>query len=246
MQHLAVARHGDLVLLRPEDLGEEWGRVIPAGSWREGPLALGAATAFAMKVEAEELSRLTPAITDRLAGFGVPFFSFSLVPQLLRPLFQKGTEHGISIAPEVSSADGAAGPGTSIAPGTLLASETFRGSGYLLLSGVGGPDRVAASATAAMGKKPLFQMVFADHHPYTAQDVREAARMADRYAPDLPILCTGKDAVKLLAFEEYFQTHPVLVLEVRVAFGPALFTTEDFPQWWGRWWRENGSQPEKA
>jgi tetraacyldisaccharide 4'-kinase len=80
MQHLAVARDLDLVLLRPTDVGEEWGRVIPSGSWREGPKALAAASAFFLKTDAETLDRLRPLIEKRLRPFGVPIFSFDLAP----------------------------------------------------------------------------------------------------------------------------------------------------------------------
>ena len=33
-QHVKVRRDLDIVLLRPDDLGDGWGRVIPAGAWR--------------------------------------------------------------------------------------------------------------------------------------------------------------------------------------------------------------------
>ena len=57
-QHVKVRRDLDIVLLRPDDLGDGWGRVIPAGAWRE----------------------------RRLAGFRRPLFSFSLRPGSLRKI----------------------------------------------------------------------------------------------------------------------------------------------------------------
>ncbi len=86
MQHLGVARNLDLVLLRPCDLAAEWGRVIPAGSWREGPSALGSASAFLIKTDAETFHRLRPLIEKRLERFGVPLFTFDLEPAGLVPL----------------------------------------------------------------------------------------------------------------------------------------------------------------
>jgi tetraacyldisaccharide 4'-kinase len=213
MQHLTVARQADLVLLRPEDVADQWDRVIPAGSWREGASALGAASAFLMKISPEDLEELRPRIAARLAAFDRPFFSFTLRTSALRPL---GPEE--------------AGP-----------PEFLRGKPYLLISGVGGPDQVEAAARSLMGLAPIRHLAFADHHPYTARDVRAILREADAQAADLPLLCTAKDGVKLLAFLSFFRSHPLLILEAEVAFGPALFTRASFPQWWEDWWRRHGS-----
>ena len=84
-QHLAVERDMNLVLLRAEDLGEEWNQVLPSGSWREGMGALGDADAFLLKVGPKTFETLTPQITQRLEPFRRPVFSFRLAPQGLRP-----------------------------------------------------------------------------------------------------------------------------------------------------------------
>jgi tetraacyldisaccharide 4'-kinase len=213
MQHLALARHADLVLLRPEDVAGQWNRVIPAGSWREGASALRAAAAFFMKISPRDLEDLRPHITDRLAAFGVPFFSFTLKGTGLRPL-------GPDMPPP-------------------LPPDALRGKPYLLISGVGGPDQVEATARSLMGLAPARHLAFADHHPYTLRDVRFILREADGQGADLPLLCTAKDGVKLLSFLPFFRTHPLLALEAEIAFGPVLFTPASFPQWWEEWWREH-------
>ena len=86
MQHLAMMRHADIVLLRPEDLREEWGRVIPAGSWREGPEALKNASAFAVKADPETFARLRSAAEEHLGAYNAPLFSFTTPPSALRSL----------------------------------------------------------------------------------------------------------------------------------------------------------------
>lgn len=80
-QHLPVDRDGDLVLLRPEDLGADWNRVIPGGCWREGVSALNAATAFCIKATPHQFDTLRPLLQQRLASLHKPVFSFSLEPQ---------------------------------------------------------------------------------------------------------------------------------------------------------------------
>ncbi len=51
-QHLRVARDIDLCLLAPEDLDEDWDRVLPAGPWREDASALARAHAYLVGCEA--------------------------------------------------------------------------------------------------------------------------------------------------------------------------------------------------
>ena len=77
-QHLAVARDIDLVLLRPQDLTSEWDRVVPAGSWREGRSALGAASAFLVNCDPHQFHDLQPVVKERLGTFALPVFSMHL------------------------------------------------------------------------------------------------------------------------------------------------------------------------
>lgn len=221
MQHLAVARDCDLILLRPEDICGQWNRVIPGGSWREDASALHAATAFLMKVSPEDLEELTPRITERLTSFGLPFFSFSMKVRRLVPLVERP-----------SGAD----------PAKLIAHP------YMLVSGVGNPEQVERTAAAFMRIFSFRSMPFPDHHNYTAKDVEKILAEATRDSQYLPILCTEKDAVKLRPLASSFGTHPVYVMETGLQFGPSLFTEETFRHWWERWWQTHsrtfsGSMP---
>lgn len=166
-QHLAVRRDVDLVLLKQDDLGAEWGRVIPSGSWREGAEALSRADAFCIKASADEFSRMRGSLGQRLGQYDVPVFGFSLRPCGLRLVAQAGGH----VEPDTAS--------------------DLDGQPYVLFSGVGEPAQVARTAELFFGYAPAVHHAFADHHSYTDADIR---RMATE---GMPLVCTPKDAVKL-------------------------------------------------
>lgn len=80
MQHLRLARQLNLTLLRPRDLEADWGRVLPAGAWREPASALESADAFVLKCPPQRFAALRQCIEERLAPYGRPVFSFHLQP----------------------------------------------------------------------------------------------------------------------------------------------------------------------
>ncbi|NDV18930.1 tetraacyldisaccharide 4'-kinase [Pseudodesulfovibrio sp. JC047] len=150
-QHMAVARHCNLVLLKPEDVGSGWNQLIPAGSWREPASALARADAFMLKISPSEFETLTPALRQRLGAFGKPVFSFQIKPTGVRPV------RGGEAVPDFDSAS------------------------YLLVSGVGDPAQVKETATRYLGYPPTEHMIFKDHHPYSQKDalaIADSARKA--------------------------------------------------------------------
>ncbi|WP_066852160.1 tetraacyldisaccharide 4'-kinase [Halodesulfovibrio spirochaetisodalis] len=167
-QHLAVKRDINLVLLKPEDLTSEWDRVIPAGSWREDQSALSKADAFLIK--ADTLAPLKAVIQERLAKFGKPVFSFSLLPQYLVPVSAAAAEK-FEAAKDNDT------------PVTL--------ESYVLFNGVGEPEQVEETAKRFMGRAPYKHQRFADHHAYTESEIAEMGNLG------LPLVCTPKDAVKV-------------------------------------------------
>jgi len=219
MQHLAVRRDINIVILRPQDLEEDWNRVIPSGPWREGVSALASASAFVIKAETAELARLEGLAWQRLGFFARPLFSFRMAPTGLRPLFSP--EPGIR-APDISA---------GYVAQDLLNPEEYRDRPYVLISGVGNHKGVEATAARLVGRPPVRHFDFADHHPYSETDVQAVRKMLP--AP-LPILCTAKDAVKLAAFREAWGGTPVWVLETEAQFGPSVFTEESFLSWFTR------------
>ena len=200
MQHLGVARDLDIVLLRPEDLLDQWNRVIPAGSWREGASALQRAHAFCLKADPALFAALSPVAEQRLASFGCPLFSFYLEPSGLERLVPSGA--------------------------TQERATGLTGVPYTLVCGTANPDQVTATASAFLGYSPAETFAFPDHYPYTAGDVRAFC------ASERPVVCTGKDAVKLAALLPEAKEVPLWVLTVAPCFGPALFTDKPFDVWW--------------
>jgi tetraacyldisaccharide 4'-kinase len=214
MQHLAVRRDINIVLLRPEDLEADWSRVIPSGPWREGLSALASASAFVLKVEPEELARLEGLVWRRLEMYDRPLFSFRMAPTGLRPLFplepDAGAEH--------------------VAQG-LLDPKDYRDQPYALISGVGDHAGVEATAVRLMGRPPVRHFDFADHHSYSETDVQAVRKML---STPLPVICTAKDAVKLASFQAAWGGVPVWVMETKAEFGLSVFTGESFSSWFTR------------
>lgn len=142
-QHMAVQRHVNVVLLRPVDLAQQWDKVIPAGSWREGMSALRRADCFLIKASPDYFQRLGDHIHTRLEQFNRPVFSFSLSP--------KGF--------------------TQVTTGKTQ--KDFIGEPYLLVSGVGDPAQVQRTARDYFNYRPVDHMVYKDHHFYTKHDVMD-------------------------------------------------------------------------
>ena len=215
MQHLALQRDVNLVLLRPEDFeAAEWGRVVPHGFWREGEEALASASAFLVKATAEQFSCLVPLAEKRLAPFGRPLFSFALHPVGCVPVVP-GTA---SICPKAADL-----------PGGLAAE-------YILATGVGNPAQALQTATDFMQRPPLRHVQFPDHHAFTNADLATLSREGRL------VLCTEKDAVKLApllegvgpdAVQGHGQAHGpgFFALRVQAHFGPSLFSAPSFAQW---------------
>ena len=196
-QHLAVARDLDLVLLKPEDLYREWNKVIPGGSWREAASALERADAFFIKCPADVFQRLDEPIRRHLSDFGKPVFNFELRPT------------GI-----LRVEDNAAFP-------------HLDGGRYLLVTGVGDPAQVRATAEAHLGYGPVKHMIFADHHGYSSQDVQAIADTAQRLDCQA-VLTTPKDGVKLSgSLGNLLQT-----FDLTLAFGAKRYSEHTFETWW--------------
>ncbi len=232
-QHLALARDLDLVLLTPHDLGAGWGRVLPAGTWREGAEALKRASAFLIHADPETFDDLQRDIALALVPLEKPVFAFHLRGKGLRllgryvalppaPAKEAGAEE--TGTAEDGAVNGAAGGATArdeaVAPfrsgnppdiDKMGLARDLAGAPYVLACGVGTPERVAATITEFLGYPPVEEARFGDHHAYTAAD---AAKLAALRARGLEIVCTAKDAVKLGPLVNF----PLWVLEVEPAF----------------------------
>lgn len=209
-QHMAVKRDLNLVLLRPEDLTSDWNKVIPAGSWREPEEALERADAFMLKVSPDDFEKLMPHIERRLGYFFKPVFSFTIRPTGLRSVVGNNTAKDFDTQP------------------------------YMLVSGVGEPKQVQATANWYFGYPPRKHMIFKDHHPFTKNDVNDIVRKA-RDAGCQAILCTPKDAVKLCAMctDDFWQ------FDLAIEFGPSSLGATNFQTWFDRSYKEIRKQARK-
>ena len=203
-QHVRVQRDIDLVLLDQDDVRlphapgrhpSNWGRIIPAGSWREPERALHDASAFLIKAEPEDWPTLVPALEQRLRKFPRPVFAFRMAPEGLRPL----------------DADPAS---------PALPAEAVSGP-YVFATGIGDPEQARRTVAAFMGREPQAMLDFPDHH-----DFRQEKETLE--ASGLPIVCTGKDAVKLAPLG---LSVPCFALDVKAEFFAAL-GAEHFETWW--------------
>lgn len=140
-QHMAVQRHCNLVLLKPEDLGHQWNNLIPAGSWREPESALKRADAFLIKLSPKNFDRIMPRYKQLMGHLRKPIFSFQVVPTGLRQVVGKET------------------------------AKDFGDEKYMLITGVGDPKAVYSSTVQYMGYQPAKHVIFKDHHAYTKRDV---------------------------------------------------------------------------
>ena len=107
---------------------------------------------------------------------------------------------------------------------------SLSGRAYNLFCGVGSPEGVLASTKEFLGYGPQEFYKFPDHYNYTVQDLKRLC------ASGLDLLCTEKDAVKLLKLLEampsdYTPPCSIWVLQLDVDF-PAIASGLTFANWW--------------
>ncbi|MDL2306919.1 tetraacyldisaccharide 4'-kinase, partial [Desulfovibrio sp. OttesenSCG-928-C06] len=177
MQHLAVQRDLNLVTLSLKDFTQDWNRVIPAGTWREGSSALRRADAFMLRATPGAVENLPLDKLDILRSLGVPLFSFDLAPTGITPLrAAKMPEAG---RPEEIAEPAAREQKSGLSqPENPEEQNTGRNilSGkqpYALCTAVGTPESVLSSAKSLIGSEPETTFIFADHHPYSYDDLEK-------------------------------------------------------------------------
>ncbi|WP_295639602.1 tetraacyldisaccharide 4'-kinase [uncultured Mailhella sp.] len=222
-QHLSTGRDLDIVLLDRDDVPfaplsgrppSNWNRVIPAGSWRERESALDEADLFLIKTVPDEWPALVPALKARLSSRPRPVFAFRMAPVGLRPLDMRTTP---SDGARYRDAAAVAGP-------------------YVFVCGIGDPSQALRTVTEFFRRPPEKMLSFPDHHDFS----KEKAAIE---APGLPVVCTGKDAVKLAPLS---LAVPAFSLEVSAEFFASLSAEAvagvsssepetDFETWWNGW-----------
>ena len=121
---------------------------------------------------------------------------------------------------------------------TPLPASTIEGA-YSFVCGIGDPVQAIRTVTNFMGRDPEHIQTFPDHHDFH----RSLEQIA---APGLPIICTGKDAVKLAGLN---LPVPCFSLEVKAHFFASLSAEEiagnqeyeapEFARWWQDWWENH-------
>ena len=166
LQHLRLGRDREIVVIdAARGLGN--GRLLPAGPLREGAERLRFASAIVVNGEPDA------ALRQLIAGHGGP------VPLVMR----------LEPAPVEAVASLAGGP--DAAPGLAgLTLAQLEGRRVHAVAGIGNPQRFF-SMLAAHGID-VVPHAFADHHPFTADELR--------FGDGLPLLMTEKDAVRCAAF----------------------------------------------
>lgn len=233
MQHLAIQRDIDFVVLKENDLKEGWNKVIPAGEWREDVSALEVADAFFIKANPRKFTELRPTLLDRLGAFKKPIFSFEMVVSGLarvRGFSADGQGGALSTGfPQgdkglVKDEKGKSSKSAkSVEDGSYIPVSAVHNLGdYILVSGVGEPKQVIETVTALLGKGPTQSFCYPDHHGFSTNDI------AHIESYNLPVVCTEKDAVKL---EQFILSVPYYALDVSVRFGERCLTEMNFEEW---------------
>lgn len=222
-QHLSTGRDLDIVLLDRDDVPLEplsgrppsnWNRVIPAGSWRERETALDDADVFLIKTVPDDWPALVPALKARLSRRPRPVFAFRMAPVGLRALDVRMT----------------------FADGTRYGDASAVAGPYAFVCGIGDPSQALRTVTEFFHRPPETMLTFPDHHDFS----KEKATIE---APGLPVVCTGKDAVKLVPLD---LAVPAFSLEVSAEFFASLSAEAlagvsspepetDFATWWNDW-----------
>lgn len=224
-QHLAMPRDLDIVLLHLQELGSDWNRVIPSGSWRENASALNNADVFCIKCSEQEFSAARGAITKRLAQYGKPVYGFSLRIARLVPLNTCAEQS--DFAPSFSNTGDTGNVGNAnSAPANLP---------YHLVSAVGQPAQVAATVAEFLCYSAAKHSIFPDHHAYSEADMQGFCQKA------LPLICTPKDAAKFsLRYCELLSQNnvPAWTLELATHFHSACLAPQNAPTF-SHWWHES-------
>ena len=168
-QHLGLHRDVNLLLVDATDV-EGLVALVPAGRLRE-PLQ-AAARATAIVVTRADVPAQVREVGQRLKA------TLGTIPDPIQVVFR----------PECL---------VSVVAGSLQPLSWSKGKTALLCSGVGHADSFH-SLVDLLGVRVLDEMVYADHHTYTSQDVERLCARATELQAEL-VVTTEKDAGKLAA-----------------------------------------------
>lgn len=175
-QHRRVARAQDVVLVSA-DAWQEPVRLLPSGPFREPLESLNRASVAVITVKAasaDTVEAVRAAI--RRAAPSVPIAQLRLAPG------------GVRLAATI------AGSAQSVPRGFQHDLAWLRGRETLLVSAIADPEAFGRQMAAA-GAVIRSHAVYPDHHAFVARDVSD---IVARAGPSVAVVCTLKDAVKLV------------------------------------------------
>jgi tetraacyldisaccharide 4'-kinase len=175
-QHRQVARTEDVVLVSA-DAWQEPLRLLPSGPYREPLGSLNRASVAVITVKAasgDTVQAVREAI--RRAAPSVPIAQLRLAPG------------GVRLAATIG------GGAQSVPRGLSNDMAWLRGRETLLVSAIADPEAFGRQMEAA-GAVIRHHAVYPDHHAFVAGDV---ADIVARAGPSVAVVCTLKDAVKLV------------------------------------------------
>lgn len=176
-QHRRVGRVADVVLVSA-DAWPATVRLLPAGPFREPLTSLRRATAVVITVKAATPAVVTAvrAVIARVAP-EVPIAVVRLAPDRIR------------LAASLSAEGRGSRP-----TGLVHDVAWLRGRSVLLVSAIADPAAFRAQMEA-VGADVRQAVAFPDHHDFTAAEITALLAQVD---PSITVLCTLKDAVKLV------------------------------------------------
>ena len=208
-QHLAVRRDADLVLLDSDDLRLKAGKGNTPSNWN---MVLPAGTWREPASALSDASAFLVKADEEEWPSLIPAIA-ARIRDVPRPVF------AFRMKPE----------GLRPLAGAPAAAPAELGR-YVLATGIGKPEQALVTASECMDRMPEQALEFPDHFDF------QKAR-ADLERPGLPLVCTGKDAVKIARLG---LSVPCYAMDATADFFAALPPTggEDaslsFSSWWER------------
>lgn len=183
-QHRRARRDVDFVLISAEQFELTRVHLLPAGPYREGLNALSRA-AVAVVTRKSAPPKTATAAADALARY-VRAGAVAVVHLAAAGL--RRWPGDVLDAPGAGSMQASQGADTHEL-------DTLRAAPTLVVAGVGNPEAFAAQLADVGARVELAR--YPDHHAYTEADAARLAERAARGGPELRVVTTLKDAVKL-------------------------------------------------
>lgn len=192
-QYLRLKRHLDILIFSANDLISNWNKIIPYGTWREDKLSIYRSDVI--------LINTTGFNSDDILHY---------IEKYILP-FKKATYTFKNYIKSIVCAN------------DFKTSVQLPNSDYILLAGIGNPNKVFTSACEFIKNPPKKFLTYPDHYKYSKKDWDKIEFEAKKN--NSIIITTLKDAVKLRKFSKEFYA-----LDVGIKFVDMFNTKKDIQQ----------------